>query len=119
MFADDPEVQQAMRAAIIEQLKSEVASSHLAGKQVAGINRIGYFVVVVVHIILALALWAAFSEFRAANRARKPREKPVQELEVKAHGIALKTTLHGIILLALAFAFYVLFLTLVYPVVVL
>lgn len=111
----DEEVREAYRRWLIQWLERQTA---ILGEQQSVItitNQISWFIFIVVHLILLLGLWAAIKEFRHASRTRK--EKPEQtELRLSMEGIALKTALHGLLLLAIAFAFYFVYLKFVYPV---
>jgi hypothetical protein len=69
----------------------------------------------VAHILLAWAIVAATIEFIHALKTRQ-KASEVQELRVSLEGIALKTSLHGTLLLVLAMLFYYLFLKFVYPI---
>jgi hypothetical protein len=112
---EDEEVREAYRRWLIQWLDRQTA---ILGEQQSVIsitNRISWFIFIVVHLILLLGLWAATKEFRHASRTR--REKPEQsEFRLSMEGIALKTALHGLLLLAIAFAFYFVYLRFVYPV---
>ena len=94
----------------------------------------GFFLVA--HAILTVGLWAAVRGFLHAAETRKEAPAPPdpaavaaatpaeaarlalaeQEIRVSLEGIALKTTLHGVVLLAMAIGFYFLYLKFVYPV---
>ncbi len=82
-------------------------------------NWIGRFIFVVAHLVLGIGLWMSVREFKAAGeRRRQAKNVSQQELSISMEGIALKTTLHGTLIMVLALAFYFLYLRFVYPVVV-
>ena len=70
----------------------------------------------VAHILLVWALLAATIEYICALVTRKRASAQMQELSVSLEGIALKTSLHGTLLLGIAMIFYFLFLKYVYPI---
>ncbi|MCI0627620.1 MAG: hypothetical protein L0387_39220 [Acidobacteria bacterium] len=80
-------------------------------------NGIGYVICFVAHVILGIALWSAVREFNAASKRRKKADEAPTELQVSLEGVALKTSLHGTILLVLALVFYFMYLQFVYKVV--
>ncbi|WP_437954771.1 hypothetical protein WME76_24720 [Sorangium sp. So ce119] len=90
----------------------------------------------VVHIILGVALWMAWLEFDNARKTRakvaplkgaaakgkgkpEPDDEAAHELKLGLDGIAFKSSLQGTAILALALAFYALYLKFVYPIVLL
>jgi len=89
----------------------------LSGRRqtLAWTNWISRGIFVVVHGILAFARWAARREFREAHRMRA-RNREQHERNVSLEGIALKTSLQGILLLGFASGFDFLYLKFVYPI---
>ena len=95
-------------------------------------NWISRFIFVVIHVVLFLGLWAAMKEFIDAGRTRKSAPAPIttaltdekaqaaqakqNEVTISLQGIALKTSLHGFLILAAAIGFYFLYLKFVYPI---
>ncbi|HEX2837534.1 MAG TPA: hypothetical protein VHN77_05355 [Phycisphaerales bacterium] len=79
-------------------------------------NWIGRIVFLVAHGVLALGLWMAAHEFRAAQAGRRKAEDQAQEIKLSLEGIALKTALHGVVIMAFAMGFYFLYLKFVYPI---
>jgi hypothetical protein len=103
-------------------------------------NWISWVICVIAHLILAIGLWAAVREFNHAlrTRAAAPEPTPVAtlaaadgamtaadaakialaetEIKISLEGVALKTALHGLLLLAVAIGFYFLYLKFVYPI---
>jgi hypothetical protein len=86
-------------------------------------NFMGWVAFAATHLVLAIALWASWQEFRAATKVRakaggKPGDQaqPQNEITLGLDGIALRTSLHGIFLLGIAAGFYFLFLRFVLPV---
>jgi hypothetical protein len=79
-------------------------------------NRIGYGIATVVHVILAITMWAAVSEFRHASRRRKAIGDQVTEIAIGVDKVAIKTALHGPVLLVVGFGFYYLYVTMVFPI---
>lgn len=71
----------------------------------------------VAHLAVLLGFWAAVTELLHARKLRKNGEKlEQQELRVGLEGIAVRTSLHGILLLMIAFGFYLVYLKFVFPI---
>ena len=68
----------------------------------------------VVHIVLVVGLWAAIREFQQASRTRKRQDET--EINVSAEGVALKTSLHGTLLLVTCIGLDLLYLRFIYPI---
>lgn len=88
-------------------------------------NYLGYGVCFTAHIVLAIGLWMAIREFRAAEKLRAAtatrRKSPdseatTTEITFAANELAIKTALHGILLLVFAAAFYFMYVKFVMPV---
>jgi hypothetical protein len=73
---------------------------------------IGHSMWALASFLVGFCTYLAFREFSAAQQLRK--QDAPQELKVSLDGIALKTTLHGVVLLVLAMSFYFLYLKFVY-----
>lgn len=109
---------------IREKIDRERAKLVERKKAVAWTNFEARVVFLVVHVGLVLALCIAVLEFvevrrvrRRAESLQKPEEsREVQEFQVSLEGVAIKTSLQGILLLGIAFAFYLLYVRFVYPV---
>ena len=78
-------------------------------------NRLGLVIFWVVHAILALGVAIAALEFFHARQTRRAKPE-TNEIKISMEGIALKTSLHGILILGLAFGFYFLYLKFVYTI---
>jgi hypothetical protein len=112
---DDPEVLAAWKRLLLSQLERDTQILAERRQTLAWTNWISRGIFVVVHVILAFALWAARREFLEARRTRdKSREQ--HEVNVSLEGVALKTSLQGVLLLGFALGFYFLYLKFVYPI---
>jgi len=122
-FDDEPGMRSARRLLALAELEAaqaqqEYAKAALEERRsvVSTTNRIGYGVAFVVHGIVLFGVWAAWREFRYASRRRSSQPEKETELSINIEGIALKSTLHGLLLLGASFGFYLAYLVLVYPV---
>ena len=106
-------------------------------------NIIGWIICGVAHIMLLIGVWAAVLEFLHAAHTRKRAPDPLapsaegespglaedgpgvrsaeqlqaeNEIRISLEGIALRTSLHGVLLLSFAIGFYFLYLRFVYPI---
>ena len=71
----------------------------------------------IAHVAVLLGFWVAISELLHARKLRKNGEKlDQQELRFGLEGIAVRTSLHGILLLMIAFGFYLVYLKFVFPI---
>jgi uncharacterized membrane protein len=113
--AIDPKLAAAYQDWMIARYRREVEKIEERRHVIENTNRMGYIIFVVVHLVLAAALFAAVLEFRSALRLRRAAAK-ANEITISLEGIALKTSLHGAVLLTFALAFYCLFLKLVLPI---
>jgi hypothetical protein len=116
LLRQDAEVREAFRAALVARYQRERGILEERAGVIAWTNLASIIIFWVVHAVLAAALWAALVEFRHASRTRKGGLQAPQEIRVSLEGVALKTTLHGLMLLAIAFGFYFLYLKFVYPI---
>ncbi len=113
---DDPEVLAAWKRLLLAQFERDTQILAERRQTLAWTNWISRGIFVVVHVILGFALWAARREFLEARRTRdKSREQ--HEVNVSLEGVALKTSLQGVLLLGFALGFYFLYLKFVYPIV--
>lgn len=127
----DPAVQEAWKQWTIKWIQANESELAESKRALAGHNIMSIVVGVAVHCVLFVSLGVAVMEFvsamairKRASRSRKQNtptseaeEARIQEIEIKADGIALKTSLHGTALLAFSLVFYFLFVFLVLPVV--
>ncbi len=68
------------------------------------------------HILLIVGLWAAVREFHDAHITRKLARQENVELKLSMHGVAIKTSLVGMVILVVSLVFYFLYLKFVYPI---
>lgn len=73
---------------------------------------IGHSMWLMANFLVLFCTYLSFREFSTAQKIRKLDAS--QEIKISLEGIALKTTLHGVVLLALAMCFYFLYLKFVY-----
>jgi hypothetical protein len=103
----------------LAQIEREIRKIEETEGELGVYNLMGRVMFFVVHLILALGLSMAWSEFRTAMARRKvAADETVQELKLSLDGIALKSSLQGTIILCLAFGFYFAYLRFVYPIVI-
>lgn len=119
LLAGDPAVQQAMRDAVVDSIKDRARTRASFDRTIAWQNWLGRVVFGVVHIPLVLGLYFSWREFRAAERSRTRARQQSHEVEIGLEKVALKSSLQGMALFGVAVAFYLGFLTLVYPIAVL
>ena len=113
--ASDPDIRQAYKAWTIAYMTRQIDALKENKSAFAMSGTMSVIVCWVAHILLALAVLAAAVEFIRAMQTRQKASEN-QELRVSLEGIALKTSMHGTLLLVLAMLFYYLFLKFVYPV---
>ncbi len=128
---DDQEVRDAFQQMLIARFEREQQILSERRNVIGWTNWISRFIFVVIHVVLAIGLWAAMREFIDAGRTRKRSPPPIttavtgeqaqaareqNELSISLQGIALKTSLHGLLILAAAIGFYFLYLKFVYPI---
>lgn len=111
-----PELESALQDLHLAQVKREVQKIRETEGELWWTNWIGRAIFVIVQFILIMGLVVAWSEFRAARRQRRAAAAEQQEVRISMEGIALKTSLHGILILGIALAFYFLYLRFVFPV---
>lgn len=78
-------------------------------------NKMEIVIFVVVHILLVIAILITITEFYNAQQTRGKKSE-IEEIELSFQKIALKTSMHGTVLLVLTLFLYLLFLKFVYPV---
>lgn len=112
----DPDVRDRLRRWLMASLGREVEildEHERSFKWQYGVSRIIFFVV---HVLLGVALIASLMEFTHAWRMRRRARAEQHELKVGMEGVALKTSLQGLLLLVVATVFYFLYLSFVYPI---
>jgi len=120
LFPEDQEVQQAIKKLVKKKLAIHEDSLEDAAFEILATNWLGRIVFFMVHVIVCVGTWFAIAEFLAAQRLRDTASTQTQhDVTVSLQGIAVKSSLHGMALLSIAFAFYLLYLKYVHPVVVL
>jgi hypothetical protein len=129
-IAQDPEIKAAWKVWTKDWIESNRWDLQEHKRAFSSSTTMGLVVGAAVHVILAVALGMAILEFRSASHIRRRTRRTsatgeaadpeshlqLQEIQIKADGIALKTSLHGTILLAFALAFYFLYIKFVLPV---
>ena len=115
VLRDDEEIAKEYKAYVIALMEREKEKMEERRQVVRWTNRISCFIFVIVHGFIGFGFWAALREFRHANKTRAIIPDK-QELQVSLQGIALKTSLHGTILLAISLVLYFLYLKFVYPI---
>jgi len=115
---EKPELSAAREQLAIAQVRRELQKLKETERELFYYNWMGRAMFVIVHLILALGLWMAWWEFKnARTRRAQAIAEPEQELKLSLEGIALKSSLHGTVLLGLAFGFYLVYVKFVYPMV--
>lgn len=112
---EDAAVKEATRGVLMAKLKRDEEAYRMQVETFRVTSWISYFIFGFVHLLTFTGLVIAVLEFRQAGlmRGHKP---DVSELTLKLDGLALKTALQGILLLALSISFYFLYLKFVYPI---
>lgn len=119
-FDESGETRALRERLLVRQLERELSKIDETQRELWYYNVMGRGMFVVVHVVLLLALYVAWVEFKNARGSREEaHEAAEQELKISLEGIALKSSLQGTILLGLAFGFYLLYVKFVYPLVVL
>ena len=115
IFFSDPQ----LKTEYTKMLSSRIAYNNWALEERKHVyvwtNRIGYAIGLIVHGVLFLGIWAAVHEFQRASKARK-RNDTQQEFSLSLEGFALKTSLHGTLLLLISIGLYFLYLKYIYTV---
>ena len=112
----DPNLYQAYREYLLAYLDGERRKIEEHRDVIASTNRMGTWVFVVVHVFLGLAMVIAVVEFWQASRTRRTKRER-EEIELSFQKVALKTSMHGTVLLVLSLVLYFLFLKFVYTIV--
>lgn len=113
-FEKDEQVKEMRKELLMARYKNEIETLEENKRIVNNVNKIGYVVFAIAHILLVLAVAASVHEFIHASKTRK--KKPDHhEIQVSLEGIALRSSLHGVVLLVVAILFYFLFLKYVLP----
>ncbi|MFZ4575802.1 MAG: hypothetical protein ACOYN0_15515 [Phycisphaerales bacterium] len=111
-----PEIEEMRQTLIIATYNREIEKLRESRSELFYTNWIGRMVFVVVHGVLFMALYIAWKEFVAANKKRARAATETNEISFSMEGVALKTALHGVLLIGFALAFYFLYLKFVYPI---
>lgn len=78
-------------------------------------NRASILIFLIAHAVLLLGLWAAIGEFLEARKIRHANVE-ASEIKIGLDGLALKTSLHGTVILLFSMALYYMFLVYVLPI---
>jgi hypothetical protein len=111
----DPDIRDAHKAWAIAYMKRETEKYAEHKNAFAGSGSMSVAVFWAAQGLLLWAVVAASVEFIRAQKVRTAAGE-MQELRVSLEGLALKTSMHGTLLLVIAMSFYYLFLKFVYPV---
>jgi hypothetical protein len=114
-----PPVRAAMESWLVAWYQRETQKLNDVRFVINATNVLGFVIFLVVHGLLAIAVYVAMREFSKSVRTRsrvRENEPQLQELELSLEKIAVKTSLHGVLLLSFALAFYFLYLKFVYPI---
>ncbi|MBL8900829.1 MAG: hypothetical protein JNM84_24570 [Planctomycetes bacterium] len=111
------DVREAWKSSLISELGLRSEAAKKRQREIDRTNQIGLAIFGVVHVMLVLAMVAAGLEFASARRIRRTRSGEQTQIEVGLEGVALRTSLQGILLLTVALGFYFLYLRFVYPIV--
>lgn len=114
--AASPELLKAIDELRLAQVRRELQKLREIERELWWTNWIGRVIFVVVQVILVVGLVVAWMEFRSARSQRQAAAEQPSEIRVSLEGVALKSSLHGILILSLALAFYLLYLRYVFPV---
>lgn len=116
LLETDPEVRAALKELVLARYRRE--GEILAERKgvVAWTNWASRVIFWVVHTVLVLMLALSLVEFVHALRTRRRSRQESHELKLGLEGIALKTSLHGILLLGAACGLYFLYVKFVLPV---
>ncbi|QDV18963.1 hypothetical protein Pan153_36240 [Gimesia panareensis] len=75
------------------------------------------FIFLVTHVILFLAIYVSYREFKSAEKNRaQANEQKESEIQLSLQGIALKTSRQATIILVAAIGFYFMYIKFVYPI---
>jgi hypothetical protein len=111
----DPEIKTAYKAWTLAFMNREAEKFTEHRKAFADSGGMSVVIFWAAQVLLVWAIIAASIEFIRAQRVRTAAAE-IQELRVSLEGLALKTSLHGTLLLVIAMCFYYLFLKFVYPI---
>ncbi len=100
-----------------EKLEWERAKIRLSREVIERTNRTAQLGMVIVHVAVVVGFLAAFFEFLHAWKLRKQGASIAEhEVRIGLEGVAVKTSLHGLLILLVASGFYLMFVKFVYPV---
>lgn len=115
-YEPETEIDQAVADLVLEVAKNERAKILRTEAAFSRHRWTSLIAFVIAHVLLALGLSLGMLEFRQAallrNRGRKAEKL---ELAVNFEGVAIKSSVNGLLLLLFSFAFYLAFLRYVYP----
>ena len=125
----DPVIRKKAQAVLLAQYEREINRLQEHSRTFGWNHTASVIIFWIAHVLLAVAVWAALREFVEAGQVRRearrikgaasgPEQVPVmQEIEIGMERVALRTTLHGLLILAAAMCFYFLYLKFVYTIV--
>lgn len=106
-----------VEALIRQKLEWEKQKIEEARRVIARTNRTALIGSIIVHLAVLVGFAAALAEFLHARQLRRQgAQLPQQELRIGLEGVAVKTTLYGLLILLIASAFYLMFVKFVYPI---
>ncbi|NIM50877.1 MAG: hypothetical protein GTN62_10600 [Gemmatimonadales bacterium] len=106
-----------VEALIRQKLEWEKQKIDEARRVIARTNRTALIGSIIVHLAVLVGFAAALAEFFHARQLRRQgAQLPQQELRIGLEGVAVKTTLYGLLILLIASAFYLIFVKFVYPI---
>ena len=112
-----PELSDSVTALFQEKVAWEREKVRISREVIRRTNRTAQIGMVIVHLAVVIGFLAALLEFFHARRLRKlGAETEVQEVKIGLEGVAVKTTLYGLLILLIASGFYLMFVRFVYPV---
>jgi len=113
----DDEVREAYRQVLLARYARELEKYDEARREFGWSQQVGRIIFWITHVVLAIGMTLSVREFFDARRLRKQGEKATEnEIKLSIDGIALKTSLNGLAILAVAVGFYYLYLSFVYPI---
>ena len=124
LVAANPEVQKAGVDLALAEFAHRRATLDDRRRTIFWSNLGDTLIFIFVHALVALGVVAATREFAQTMRLREPAQRkadadaaaPPTELEIGLEKLAIKTSLNGLLILLITFAFYVAFLKFVHPV---
>jgi len=112
----ESDVDHAVARLVLAEVDNESAKLVRSQKTLESQRRASVFAFYLAHSLLLLGISLGLLEFRQAYRLRRTgRQSDRIELSISLEGIALKSSVNGLLLFLLSFAFYLAFLHYVYP----